>query len=405
MKEINWKHNINDEIKDDKRELIIIDRIFIEKGNIQPNNILAKYNEKWYKYKCLKCGNEDWIREGDLDRKNEGRGCNACCNPPQKVVLGINTIWDKARWMVDTFGVSEQDAKTHTPCSDDKVKVKCPHCGNTKEIIIRNLYYREKIGCICGDGISYPEKIMYSLLKQLEIKFIHHKTFNWSQNKEYDFYLPDYNTIIETHGKQHYELGFRKLGKTLELEQENDKLKKMLALNNNIKHYIVIDCRESMLSWIKSNILKSKLNELFDLSQINWNECGEFAMNNLVKTACNYKNENPDLTTRDIGNLMGYNRKTIKEWLIKGDELGWCHYNKQEEHDRKNYKLSKMSKEKCSKKVEVFKDGVSYGVFNSVKELERKSLEQFGVRFTNISAICLGKRKHNHGYTFKYVEE
>ena len=30
MKEINWKHNINDEIKDDKRELIIIDRIFIE---------------------------------------------------------------------------------------------------------------------------------------------------------------------------------------------------------------------------------------------------------------------------------------------------------------------------------------------------------------------------------------
>ena len=179
----------------------------------------------------------------------------------------------------------------------------------------------------------------------------------------------------------------------------------MLALNNNIKHYIVIDCRESMLSWIKSNILKSKLNELFDLSQINWNKCGEFATDNLVKVACNYKKENPNLTTSDIGELMGYNRKTIKEWLIKGNELGWCYYNKQEEHDKKNYKLSETAKEKCSKKVEVFKDGVSYGVFNSVKELERKSLEQFGVKFTNISAICLGKRKHNHGYTFKYVEE
>ena len=199
MKEIKWKHNINDKIKDEKRDLTIIDRearvtcISSKKGSSYIKII-------WYKYHCNKCGNEDWIREGDLDRKNEGRGCNACCNPPQKIVLGINTIWDKARWMVDSFGVSEQDAKTHTPCSDDKVKVKCPHCGNTKEIIIRNLYYRERIGCICSDGISYPEKFMYSLLKQLEIKFIHHKTFNWSQNKEYDFYLPDYNAIIETHG-------------------------------------------------------------------------------------------------------------------------------------------------------------------------------------------------------------
>ena len=29
--------------------------------------------------------------------------------------------------------------------------------------------------------------------------------FEWLHNRFYDAYLPDYNAIIEIHGKQHYE--------------------------------------------------------------------------------------------------------------------------------------------------------------------------------------------------------
>ena len=50
-------------------------------------------------------------------------------------------------------------------------------------------------------------------------------------------------------------------GRTLEEEQENDELKKSLAIKNGIKDYLVIDCRESEMEFIKSNILKSQLNQ------------------------------------------------------------------------------------------------------------------------------------------------
>ena len=110
MKEIKWFYNIDDKIKDEKRNIVIIDReirqrIMHKKDRKNPCTL----NEKWYKYKCLKCGNEDWITEGHL---KDGNGCNACGLFPKKIVLGINTIWDKARWMCD-LGISEEDAKNN----------------------------------------------------------------------------------------------------------------------------------------------------------------------------------------------------------------------------------------------------------------------------------------------------
>lgn len=403
MKEVNWKFNIGDEIKDDKRSIVIIDKeVRIKENKPDKKGRIYNIRYKFYKYKCLKCGNEDWIVEGDLDRN---KGCNTCCSAPQKVVLGINTIWDKARWMCD-LGVSEEDAKRYTPMNGSKIITTCPHCGNKKETIIRNIYYRHTIGCICNDKQSYPEKFLYSVLKQLNIKFViqlSNSTFKWCDNKKYDFYLPDYNCIIETHGSQHYEESTR--GRSLKEEQENDIYKMELALNNGIDNYIVVDCRKSELEWIKNSILNSELNNMFNLSNINWLECEKFTTTNLIKIACKYKSDNDLLTTRDISKIMGYHRKTITAWLKIGSNLGWCSYDPNEEKKRNYDKMSKINKEYFSKKVEVFKDGKSCGVFNSIKELEDKSKELFGIRFNNISAVCLGKRTHNNGYTFKYVEE
>src|SRR5574344_202584 len=45
-------------------------------------------------------------------------------------------------------------------------------------------------------------------------------------------------------------------------------------------------CRKSELEYIKNNIFESKLNEIFDLSKIKWDECEEFALSNRVKEAC-----------------------------------------------------------------------------------------------------------------------
>lgn len=318
MKEIKWFYNIDDKIKDEKRNIVIIDReirqrIMHKKDRKNPCTL----NEKWYKYKCLKCGNEDWITEGHL---KDGNGCNACGLFPKKIVLGINTIWDKARWMCD-LGISEEDAKNNFPQSADKIEVICPLCGNKKKCRIRTVYNDKTIGCICNDKQSYPEKFMYSILKQLNIEFETQYSPKWINGKRYDFYIPKFNAIIEVHGEQHYRHTGR--GRSLQEEQENDKLKEEIALDNGI-NYIVIDCRESTLNWIKDNILKSKLNNLFDLENIDWIKCEKFAIsNNLIKIACEYKKDNPNMTYTEIGKIMGYERHAIKRWIEKGKKLNW----------------------------------------------------------------------------------
>ena len=64
-----FKYNVGDIIKDDKRDLKII-KVFRNKNG-------KRKNCKWYKYHCNKCGNEDNISEGHLT-SSEKRGCNRC---------------------------------------------------------------------------------------------------------------------------------------------------------------------------------------------------------------------------------------------------------------------------------------------------------------------------------------
>ena len=318
MKEVKWLYNIGDKFKDEKRDIVIIDREIRQRiMHKKDRKNTCTLNEKWYKYKCLECGNEDWSTEHHY---KEGNGCNVCGKFPKKLVLGINTIWDKARWMCD-LGISEEDAKNNFPQSANKIEVVCPLCGNKKKCQIRNVYNNKSIGCICDDKQSYPEKFMYSIFKQLDIEFETQYSPKWIKGKRYDFYIPKFNAIIEVHGEQHYNYTGR--GRSLQEEQENDKLKEEIALNNGI-NYIVIDCRKSELDWIKDNILKSKLNNLFDLDNINWFKCEKFAIsNNLIKIACEYKKNNPNMTCAEIGRIIGYERHAIKRWIEKGKKLNW----------------------------------------------------------------------------------
>lgn len=324
MRKIKWCLEVNDELIDNNRDITIIEREIrkVERKDSKTGKIYLA-NEKWYKYHCNKCGNEDWNTEGAIKPKSIkglSTGCNVCCHNPQKIVLGINTIWDKARWMCD-LGISEEDAKNNFPQSADKIEVICPLCGNKKKCRIRTVYNDKTIGCICNDKQSYPEKFMYSILKQLNIEFETQYSPKWINGKRYDFYIPKFNAIIEVHGEQHYRHTGR--GRSLQEEQENDKLKEEIALDNGI-NYIVIDCRESTLNWIKDNILKSKLNNLFDLENIDWIKCEKFAIsNNLIKIACEYKKDNPNMTYTEIGKIMGYERHAIKRWIEKGKKLNW----------------------------------------------------------------------------------
>ena len=384
-----FKVNIGDVFnKDDKRDMVITDKEYKKDKN--------GINKKWYKYTCNKCGwTEGWIVESDLLR---GKGCSCCAN--RTAVLGINTIWDTDRWLC-SLGVSEEDAKQHTRGSNKKVTVTCPHCGKTKDINIYTIYNRKSIGCTCGDGIKYPEKFMINVLEQLDIEYIFQltkTTFDWCEDKRYDFYIPSLNTIIETHGMQHYEDCW---GKAKDV-QENDRIKYELALQNGIKDgdYVVIDCRYSDAEWIKNSILNSKLNELFDLSEIDWIECGKKAQKNLVKEVCDYWNNKEEWeTTKTLAEIFGLSKVTIFEYLKKGAELGWCEYDAKEEKI-KNGKAN-------GKRVVMYDlDGSFIAEYPSTKELARRFFAETGIKLSQstISEVCNGKRKHHKGYTFKYID-
>lgn len=354
--------------------------------------ILVKHNN---------CKNEWSVSPNHL---LQGRGCPICSNPPKVIILGINTIWDTDRWMVD-LGISEEDAKKYTRCSNKKITVKCPDCGKEKKIQISNIFQNKNISCSCGDGKSYPEKFVFNLLEQLDIEFETEYSPSWIDNKKYDFYIKDNSCIIETHGEQHYKQTSRR-GKgvrTLQEEQANDKYKRDIALQNEIKHYIEINCRESNIDYIKSSILNSELSQLFDLSIINWNKCAEFANKNIVKEVCDYwNNKKEDETTSDIGKKFNLDRSSITNYLKKGIKLGWCYYNPKEEMR----KIARQNGKTSGKKVEIFKSNKSLGIFESCAELERRSEELFGFRlnFKGIGRVCRGERKSYKGFTFKYVD-
>lgn len=395
---INFKLEIGYEVIDDKRNLIITDR----KYNINKNGQPYKY----YQYKCNKCGYEGWIVESSLITRKTG--CQ-CCNTigRKTTVLGINTIWDTDRWMVN-LGVSEEDAKKHTKGSHKKIKVKCPECNREKYISVKNIYRHKSIKCICGDGISYPEKFVSEFLKQLQINNITQlskNTFKWCNKYYYDFYLVDYDTIIETHGKQHYEDTSGIYVKTLKEEQENDKTKEELALKNGIRKYIVIDCRYSEIEHIKKNILNSELSVMFDLSKIDWLKCEEFALKNIVKEVCDYWNNKKEWeTTVTIAKIFNINYSTVREYVKKGTELGWCFYDATKEM----MKITRENGRKRAIAVEIFKENVSLGKFPSSAELERVSIDEFGIILnrTAISSICRNKYPCDtyKGFTFKYIE-
>lgn len=315
-----FKIEIGQEIKDDKRDLVIIDREY-KKDN-------KGRNWKWYKYHCNKCNNEDWIVENSL--LNES-GCNVCCTPSRKVLQGYNDIYTTDYWMVE-LGVLIEDAKKYSHGSGQRIKVKCPNCGKEKKISPSEIYVYKSICCTCGDGISYPEKLVMSLLNQLNINYVKEYSSYWTDNKRYDFYfkLDNKKHIIETHGGQHYNKSNGYM-KDFEFQQYNDKYKKELALNNGVDYYIELDCRESNLEWIKNSIINSELNNIFNLSNIDWLKCEEFALSNRVKEVCDYwrlHNEinNEGLTTDNLASIFNITKPSICSYLNKGNKLGWCNY-------------------------------------------------------------------------------
>jgi len=294
---------------------------FDKNGNVlTPMNITYKsqgINRKGYWFKCLENPEHESEQKRIADFTQghfKSLNCNQC-----------NSIATTHPELVK-YLVNKKDAYENTFWTHKKILMKCPDCGCEKSIIPANLV-NFGFGCRrCSDGISYPQKFMFNVLYQVNIDFITelNKTlFEWCKNYKYDFHIPKINGIVETHGKQHYEEPKGKWGKSDKI-QENDRQKEQLAKENKIKNYIIIDCRESDMEWIKNSIMNSELPTLlnFKESDIDWLKCHEYACKSMVKTACDLWNKNYIIS--EIVDKLKIGNTTTRRYLKQGAKLGWC---------------------------------------------------------------------------------
>lgn len=387
---INWKYNIGDCILSFNRNLSIIDRELREyKYKKHDKEYITNY--QYYKYCCNACGFTNWI---SLTSLNKGVRCSCCSN--HIVVKGVNDVATLRPDLIKYF-VDINDAYTHTIMSGQKVQCKCPICGTKKYILISNLSTHGFSCDKCSDGISYPEKFVASVLSQLKIDFIRQyeiKNFKY----KYDFYLPQYNTIIETHGEQHYTNTFFKM--TLKEVQENDLKKKEVALQNNTDNYIVLDCRKSEINHIKTSICDNKFfNNNFNLNNIDWELCHKESLKNKLIEVCEYWNKHSDvICVSDVMKTFSMSRTTVRKYLHIGTEIGLCYFDKSIE-DKKSGKKRMGKNNGMSKRVKQFaKDGHFIKEWSCINDIEK----ELGFFHSNITKCCRGDIKTAYGFIWRY---
>lgn len=279
------------------------------------------------KYFCKNCGNFDKIRYQKLET---GSGCNTCGRRITKIKQGINDLCTTNPEICDLL-VDKNQGFNLTNRSNRKVLCKCPNCKYVKNVNIYKLHTKGFRCPQCSDGFSYPNKFIFSILSQLNINFLTEKTFNWSEGKRYDFYLPEQNIIIEVHGAQHYsEQGYK--NNSLKKIKNNDTYKKELAKQNNIKQYIVLDCRESTKEFIKTSIINSSLN--LDYSKIDWNHCDKISLSSVYDRIISLWKEGK--SQRDICNILKISKPTVIKYLKKGNKYQDIYYSPQEEMVKSN---------------------------------------------------------------------
>ncbi|MBM7835722.1 hypothetical protein [Clostridium sardiniense] len=347
------------------------------------------------------CGYEYQVAPNKI--YNAGRKCPVCAN--RKIIKGINDIATTHPQLVKYF-VNVEDSYKYSYSSSKEVLMECPDCGYQKILRIADLTNKRFSCPKCSDGISYPEKFVFNVLNQLNVKFQYQKSnFEWiplntinAPQYYYDFYIEGDNILIEVQGELHYKQSKFEKARSLKFIKKNDEDKKKLAIKNNIKTYLQLDCQKSDMEYIKYEISNSELSNIYDLSQIDWLKCHEYACSSRVKEVCDFWNNG----TKDIKIVSNYFKlscNTIRNYLKHGEDLGWSNYSQWCMRE-KDYSYIKKS---CKPIICIDNNRI----FSGCNELARQSESLFGVKLLpgQISMVCNNKSKHHKGYHFKYIKD
>lgn len=214
--------------------------------------ILDKYqnNKQKIKYLCMKCG---YKGEAKAIHLLEGHGCPVCNKVKKKTHADfLNEISNKFNYI---------EILSEYKNNKSQIEYRCLKCGHIHTARADHLLSGH--GCpYCR--ISMGEKKISEILDKYNIHYEQQKGYNGliglgGGNLLYDFYLPDYNLLIEYQGIQHKEpVKFFGGDKALKSQQKRDEIKREYALNHNINLLEI---------WYNENI-EQKLKETLNLETL-----------------------------------------------------------------------------------------------------------------------------------------
>lgn len=275
-------------------------------------------------FKCTKygCGYEWKTRPNNI---LNGSGCPLCAG--KVLVPNVNSVAVIRPDLIKYFK-NPDDAYLVMPGSHKKVDIVCPDCGAHRVMTMYNLSF-EGFNCKeCSAYISYPNRLIRSVMKQLKSKidYIEYEwSDDWTQRKRYDVYLEKDNKkyIIEMQGSQHFIKGWNDK-RSIEEIQSIDEKKINMAIEHNIIP-VVIDSQKSDFNFIFNNIKQSILGDIFNFDTIDTNQCQNDITSNIIKQVCE-KYQNECIMIKDLSEEFQVSKTTITKYLKIGSEIGWCQY-------------------------------------------------------------------------------
>lgn len=194
--------------------------------------VIERYgNDQPTKWKCqCDCGKETIVLGQSLLKQ-----LTLSCGCYQKVQTSKSNKKDLTNQIFGKLLVKKENGKLN---KSGNILWECEcQCGN-QIIVIGSLLLNGAIkdcGCEQNKKYSRGENIIESILKENNISYIKQKTYKELGRLRYDFYLPDYNRLIEFDGKQHFEpIDFFGGENSYKKQKERDELKNIYAVKHNI---------------------------------------------------------------------------------------------------------------------------------------------------------------------------
>lgn len=224
--ENNKKYNL-DEIKE--KSIQINDDIFdyIE--------IIKIDKERYIKLKCKICDYE--FKQTIDNHLNKKCGCPRCNKRVPHTLYEVKTLGNKIHDnKYEYLELSKREKHSI-------VKIKCKNCNTIFEQYVDNHLNKEN-GCLICKPISKGSDIIIEYLKEKNISYEREKKFSnckYKRNLLFDFYIPEYNILIEYNGEQHYKPNNLFGGyEALKKQKIRDDIKIKYCTENNLK-LIIID--------------------------------------------------------------------------------------------------------------------------------------------------------------------